>query len=312
MPIVSVIIPAYNSGPYLDEAVKSVIAQTFTDWECIVVDDGSTEDLSRVEKMDSRVRLIRQLNSGTSAARNNGFMSSGGEFIAFLDHDDLWLPTMLANQLEEMEVHPEAALCYTAFDLINSIGERQGPGWGRGVSGYVEYLRGIGGPLPSCALIRRSCLLKTGLFDPLYPMVQDFDLFLKIFMFHPVRFIPTTRMLYRIHEANTSRNYVALHGEVVNVVNKHILMARLRGNIAAIKAGRICIRRRCLVSGAQAYDAARECVHAGKMAKCLPHLLRAVIWSPRYTLTSLFKFPFRWLKKRTDLGGVPDKMWLQD
>ena len=90
MPIVSVIIPAYNSGPYLDEAVKSVIAQTFTDWECIVVDDGSTEDLSRVEKMDPRVRLLRQANAGQAAARNRGLAVAGGEIVSFLDHDDLW------------------------------------------------------------------------------------------------------------------------------------------------------------------------------------------------------------------------------
>ena len=79
MPIVSVIIPAYNSGPYLDEAVQSVIAQTFTDWECIVIDDGSTEDLSRVEKMDPRVRLLRQANAGQAAARSRGLAVAGGE-----------------------------------------------------------------------------------------------------------------------------------------------------------------------------------------------------------------------------------------
>ena len=99
MPLVSVIIPAYNPGRYLDEAVQSVIAQIFTDWECLVVDDGSTEDLSRVERMDSRVRLIRQKNGGTQAAGDNGTLTSGGEFIVFLDHDDIWLPAKLEKQV---------------------------------------------------------------------------------------------------------------------------------------------------------------------------------------------------------------------
>ena len=108
MPTVSVVIPAYNSGPYLDGAVQSVIAQTFTDWECIVVDDGSTEDLSRVEKMDPRVRLIRQENRGTAAARNNAILHSVGEFIAFLDHDDRWMPGRLESMVGVIRADPLA------------------------------------------------------------------------------------------------------------------------------------------------------------------------------------------------------------
>ena len=115
MPIISVIIPAYNSGPYLDEAVQSVIAQTFTDWECVVVDDGSTEDLSRVEKMDPRVRLICQPNRVTSPARNMGILKSKGESVALLDHDDLRRPGNPEKQVAAMAASPGAGICHTGF-----------------------------------------------------------------------------------------------------------------------------------------------------------------------------------------------------
>src|SRR5438128_1933814 len=99
MPRVSVIIPAYDPGPYLEEALQSVIAQTYTDWEAIVVDDGSKQDLSFVAQMHPKIRYIRQDNAGVSAARNRGIAESTGEFIALLDADDLWLPEKLARQV---------------------------------------------------------------------------------------------------------------------------------------------------------------------------------------------------------------------
>ena len=122
MPDVSVIIPAYNPGFYLDEAVQSVIAQTFTDWECIVVDYGSTEDLSRVEKMDPRVRLIRQPNRGAQAARHNAILGSRGDLVAFLDHDDIGFSEKLEKQIALMRENPEIVFCHTGLDVIDAEG----------------------------------------------------------------------------------------------------------------------------------------------------------------------------------------------
>ena len=100
MPAVSIVIPCFNRAEYLRLALSSVCAQTFTDWECIVVDDGSTEDLSFAMDIDPRIRLFRQRNMGISAARNRGIFGSIGSYIAFLDSDDLWMPEKLALQAE--------------------------------------------------------------------------------------------------------------------------------------------------------------------------------------------------------------------
>src|ERR1700749_83796 len=102
--LVSVIMPAYNSGRYLAESVRSVQAQTFGGWELVVVDDGSTDDTGevarRLAEADARVRYVRRPNGGQAAARNTGLAEARGRLVAFLDADDLWLPEKLEAQME--------------------------------------------------------------------------------------------------------------------------------------------------------------------------------------------------------------------
>jgi glycosyltransferase involved in cell wall biosynthesis len=102
-PAISVVIPAYKVAPFIDETLKSVFAQTFTDYEVIVVNDGSpdTEEFERaIKPYLDRIRYLKQENCGASVARNSGLLSARGEFVAFLDADDLWLPTYLEAQMK--------------------------------------------------------------------------------------------------------------------------------------------------------------------------------------------------------------------
>ena len=114
MPHVSIITPAWNAAEFLAETIDSVRAQTFTDWELLVIDDGSTDEtaalVQRYATMDSRVRLLQQRNSGPSAARNRGMRSASGQFFAFLDSDDRWHPRYLRAQLDVFALHPETGL----------------------------------------------------------------------------------------------------------------------------------------------------------------------------------------------------------
>ena len=106
---VSVIIPAYNTAAYITETLDSVFAQTFKDFEVIVVNDGSpdTEDLERVlQPYRARIVYVKQENRGVSGARNAGILRARGEFLAFLDSDDVWLPDYLAEQMKFLEAHP--------------------------------------------------------------------------------------------------------------------------------------------------------------------------------------------------------------
>ena len=127
MPLVSVVIPTYNRSTWVIGAIESIRRQTFDNLEIIVVDDGATDDTAgRVTAQsaeDPRVSYLYQANRGVSAARNAGLARARGEFIAFLDSDDLWLPQKLARQLDLLE-KPDVDVVYCDFAMIDENGER--------------------------------------------------------------------------------------------------------------------------------------------------------------------------------------------
>lgn len=111
-PLVSVVIPTYNAPQLLRETLDTVLAQTFADYEVVIINDGSTDDtVEQLEPYRDRIRLITQKNAGIGAARNRGIDESRGKYVALLDHDDLWKPGKLAAQAEFMESHPECSAC---------------------------------------------------------------------------------------------------------------------------------------------------------------------------------------------------------
>lgn len=128
MPEVSVIMPAYNAEKTIGISIESVLAQTFTDWELIVIDDGShdktKEILTKMAETDSRIRFYQnEKNSGASYTRNRAVELAQGKWIAFLDSDDIWKPEKLEKQIKLAQIHPEMVICYTASSFINEDGE---------------------------------------------------------------------------------------------------------------------------------------------------------------------------------------------
>jgi glycosyltransferase involved in cell wall biosynthesis len=186
MPTVSVIIPAYNSSPYIEDALESVFAQTFTDYEIIVVNDGSP-DASELERVlapyRDRIVYIQQENEGTAGARNTAIRVAQGRYIALLDPDDLWMPEYLRVQIEILErdstidvLYPDAVI----FGDGQHVGKRfmeVAPSEGKVTFESLVELR--------CKVYigvtaKRDILLRAGLFDPDRSVIEDFDLWLRV------------------------------------------------------------------------------------------------------------------------------------
>lgn len=161
MPRVSVIIPAYNAAATIAGTVDSVLAQTFQDFEIICVDDGSTDaTLAIVQQYGSRVRLIEQPNSGPAAARNNGARHSSGEYLAFLDADDVWMPAFLERSIAALDADPALSLVYCNCALADSEGVAidttlVGAGFDHPPSIH-ELLTRLWPIMPSAAIVRRA------------------------------------------------------------------------------------------------------------------------------------------------------------
>ena len=194
MPRVSVIIPAYNAGDRVCEAIESAAAQTYSDFEIIVVDDGSTDDTERkVKRFGGRVRYLRQENQGVSAARNFGIRASGGEYVAFLDADDLWNRDKLERQVPALESDARVGLVCSDWTLevkgtvIPSVLSTR-PAVR---SGYLfrEVVRNAF-VLTSTVIVRRRYLEDVGGFDERFPTAEDQDLWLRISYHHLVAFVP--------------------------------------------------------------------------------------------------------------------------
>ena len=207
---VSVIIPTYNRGWTTGEAVDSVLAQDYRDFELIVVDDGSTDNTPQVlDAYRGAIKVFRQENKGVSAARNRGISEASGRFIAFLDSDDLWLPQKLSRQVEFFNTTPDALICQTEEVWIRS-GVRVNPKKRhKKPSGMIfEPSLALCLVSPSAVMIRRSLLEIVGNFDEALPACEDYDLWLRISCRFPVYHIDTPLIIKRGgHEDQLSASF---------------------------------------------------------------------------------------------------------
>ncbi len=181
-PLVSVVIPTYNRKDYLLEAIRSVLAGTFADYELIVVDDSSTDrTVEAVGGLDRRIRYLFQENRGVSAARNKGVSISRGKYVAFLDSDDLWKKEKLGAQVGYLRSHPHLRICHTNETWIRN-GERlnQGRRHARSAGDIFEKCLPLCVISPSSILMERSLFDELGGFDETLEVCEDYDLWLRM------------------------------------------------------------------------------------------------------------------------------------
>lgn len=210
MPKVSIIIPAYNAMTYLPETIETVLSQTFTDFEVLVVNDGSTDrTVEWISQLtEARLRLISQSNQGLSRARNTGITSAQGEYVALLDADDLWESTKLEKQVRCLDENPEVGLVYTWTALADQNGKPTGRIVASHANGNV-WQKLTETNIVACGsnpLIRRSCFETVGLFSTDLSSCEDRDMWLRIAKEYPFAVVKEPLVRYRQHRGNMSKN----------------------------------------------------------------------------------------------------------
>jgi glycosyltransferase involved in cell wall biosynthesis len=209
MPKVSVVIPAYNAMAFLPETLKSVFRQTYQDFEVILVDDGSIDQINPwIQTItDSRVKYITQPNQGPAVARNNGIANARGMYIAFLDADDLWHPEKLAKQVKILDKSSEIGLVYSWVGSVDERGNitnkiRKNYAEGNVWEKIIEHNIAECGSNP---MVRRVCFEKVGKFEPEIAYAQDWQMWLKIASTFQFKVIKETLVYYRDHSRNRSK-----------------------------------------------------------------------------------------------------------
>jgi glycosyltransferase involved in cell wall biosynthesis len=222
-PLVSAVIPTYNYGRFVTEAVESVLAQRYPDLEVIVVDDGSKDDTrQRLAPYLDRIRYLYQDNKGLSAARNTGSRAARGEWIALLDSDDVWHPRKLEFQMEYLARRPFTGLLAARHVTDRSGGWPEvsrlpeGPATPVTMKDLVMYTRFA----PSSVLIHKDCFPRVGLFDTELRSAEDRDMWIRIACHFPVVKIELPLLFYRVHGSSMSTVAARMEANELKVLHK--------------------------------------------------------------------------------------------
>jgi glycosyltransferase involved in cell wall biosynthesis len=301
-PLVSVIIPTYNYARFIAEAVASVQSQTYSNWEIIVVDDGSTDNTEEVVKNlaadEPRISYLRQDNARQAAARNNGIRHAGGDYFQFLDADDLIEPQKLERQVAFLEQHPDVDITYSGVRYFSSdrAGElrlsRQYSSWedsgawmpeisGQGKEILLALLRN-NIMVVDAPLIRREVIDRVGLFDVDLTPVEDWEYFIRC---------ASRGANFGFHDVEGARALVRAHGESSSLNQPRYLRSvlKMRKKIAQLKLDAEALElNRQKTAETEGHLGVEEVAH-GKLASGISQMLKAALKDPR------FRFRAKWL-----------------
>lgn len=228
-PLISVIIPSYNSGKFLNEAIESAVNQTYKNLEIIIVNDGSSDNTEKIAKewqfKDSRVKYFKhQQNKGLAAARNTGIKNSKGEYLAFLDADDIWLPKKVEIQLKKIK-ELEADLVFSNWYVVESNKNKKVKPFDssplRNKENLVCSLIRKNFISPSTVLLKKSALKKVGLFDENLCSSEDYDLWLRFVLEGmEIGFCEDPLIYLRKHSEQMSKNIYKMRISRLQVLKK--------------------------------------------------------------------------------------------
>lgn len=288
MPLVSVIIPTFNRAFSIEEAVDSVLDQTFGDLEVIVVDDGSTDDTpARLVFYGDRIRVIRQVNAGVSAARNAGLAAAQGIWFAFLDSDDLWLPDKLAHQMSELGKYPDAVGHVVDITMVDGAGRGRSLFEMRGMKEELSRTprreRPVGDVLNALysmqsTMLRADAVRKAGGFRRELRIFEDLDFLSQVALEGP--FVVSSYagvVLRRVASEAASLSSIHLDRPIESHGSRCLIYERLLSDPRLTGRERSDIRKR--LSGAR-FDLSEAHAHLGNRAEAKSLRWRSVIDNP--------------------------------
>jgi glycosyltransferase involved in cell wall biosynthesis len=221
--LASVIVPVHNGGRFLADALKSIFQQDYPAFETIVVDDGSSDNTAEIARSFEGVRYLHQSQQGVAAARNTGIRSALGEFIAFLDADDLWTPNKLSIQVEYLLTHPSVGYVVAKERLFTEPGMAVSPRWKELFE--IEHT----GFFPSALVVRAALFEKVGLYNPDYRTCESADWFARAKDAGvQMAILPETLLYKRIHDSNLSHQIEETRSNLFEVLKASIDRQRLQ------------------------------------------------------------------------------------
>lgn len=225
MALISVIIPVYNGEKTIQATLESVLQQTFPDFELIIINDGSTDQtLARIAQYDDpRLSIYTNIRQGAAVSRNQGFQHSTGEYIAFLDADDLWTVDKLEAQLKALKDHPENTVAYSWTDYIDVAGNKLYSGSYLALNGDIysnllvrNFLENGSNPM-----IKRQAFIDIGGFDESLEGGQDWDLYLRLAAKYQFIAVPKVQIYYRVSSGSISSNLSRQEQQVLQVMERN-------------------------------------------------------------------------------------------
>ena len=230
-PTVSINLCCYNSEKFLEATLQSIFAQTYKDWELVIINDGSKDSTEQIIQKHIAagwpIVYHLQANAGLSRARNKAIELSHGEFVALIDHDDLWAPTKLEKQMALFAGRPQVGLTFTdALNLYpNGVTDLY--------SAHLAPYRGsVLAPLLlgdfivcSTIVVRQAALAEVGVFNPNFKQAEEYDLMLRVAERYEFDYVDEPLATYRYHERNSSTNVAEMQGEVVRIIRQTLQRA---------------------------------------------------------------------------------------
>jgi glycosyltransferase involved in cell wall biosynthesis len=224
-PLVTVIMPVYNGARYVSEAIESVLSQTYQNFELIIVNDGSNDDSKAVINPylnDLRIRYYEQCNAGVAAARNTAIKESQGEFIGFLDQDDLWLPEKIEIQIQYFKKYPDISLTYSDYIIFNEL-ENSAHSLSDLISFDLSqsnlnsmFIQNRIGVLT--VLVKKQCVIDSGLLETELKGTDDYELWLRLALDYKFQYIRLPLATYRWHEKNISGDNLHMRKEEIKAI----------------------------------------------------------------------------------------------